>query len=57
MPVVINDFEVLTDEPNRPPSPSTSTAPSPPAPTAPSTSRLEQALKQLWQRAERVHAD
>jgi len=56
MPVVINDFEVLADEPDRSPPAPASTAPSPPAPS-PSVSRLAQALRQLRQRARRVHAD
>jgi hypothetical protein len=56
MPVVIRDFEVVADQPDRPPPSTTAAEPAPPAPS-PSVSRLEQALRRMRQRALRVHAD
>lgn len=56
MPVIIRDFELVGEEPERPvPAPSTPASTSP-APAA-SASRLAQALRQLRERARRIHAD
>lgn len=56
MPVVIHDVEVIDEAPSPPPAAPTGTAPAPPTPgtTGP---RLEQALRRLRERAQRVHAD